>query len=309
MADLPTARSLTAAELMRQLGFKFPAPVLELAASSRAPAPRYELRPVLEKRLLHITNGDSAAGTLRLSGISGEVAVTADLLHEGPAPGSLPPERWRKVRARYLAENGYDDYESALARLTRWDRALEDARSHDEVVLWFEHDLFDQLQLLQALSQVRPGTSVELIQTDDYLGAMDGDALESLWPDRRSLDQETLAAAREAWHGVTRGELEQDVPELPHLGAALRRFAEEPSRTKRQLLSALADGPRTPLQLFRANQEQEEAIFLGDTWCFLFLYELARDGEIRRAGGGQVPLPPPRGDYETFVSTVLELHD
>jgi hypothetical protein len=87
---------------------------------------------------------------------------------------------------------------------------------------------------------------------------------------------------------------------------ALDRFDEEPARTKRQLLAALADGPRTPAQLFAANQAQEEAIFLGDTWCFLFLYELARDGELAPAGGGPMPLPPPRGDGDTFASTMLE---
>src|SRR3954452_22430401 len=120
MSDLTTSRPLTAAELMRQLGFKFPAPALELAAASRTPAPRYaapltpEPRPVPARRTLHVTNGDSAAGTMRLAGISGEIAVPADVLHEGPAPGGLPPERWRKVRARYLAENGFDDYDSTL---------------------------------------------------------------------------------------------------------------------------------------------------------------------------------------------------
>ena len=101
--------------------------------------------------MLHVTNGDIAAELIRAAGISGEVTVTADVLHEGPAPGGLPPERWRKVRARHLAESGYDDYESALAALTRWDRTLEDYRSYDEVILWFEHDLFDQLLLIRTL--------------------------------------------------------------------------------------------------------------------------------------------------------------
>jgi hypothetical protein len=95
------------------------------------------------------------------------------------------------------------------------------------------------------------------------------------------------------------------VPALPHLGSALRRFAEEPSRTKRQLLAALADGPRTALQQFFANQEQEEAIFLGDTWAFLFIYELWEEGRLAPVGGGPMPLPPPKGDAATFGSTML----
>ena len=59
------------------------------------------------------------------------------------------------MRARYLAESGYDDYDSCLARLTRWDHTLEEAGAYDEVVLWFEHDLFDQLLLIRTLDLLR----------------------------------------------------------------------------------------------------------------------------------------------------------
>ena len=92
---------------------------------------------------------------------------------------------------------------------------------------------------------------------------------------------------------------------LPHVAAALRRFAQEPDRTKRQLLDALTDGPRTAVQLFLANQEREEAIFLGDSWAYLFVYELWQEGRLAPVGGGPMPLPPPRGDTATFASTML----
>ena len=92
---------------------------------------------------------------------------------------------------------------------------------------------------------------------------------------------------------------------LPHVAAALRRFAQEPDRTKRQLLDALAKGPRTAVQLFLANQEREEAIFLGDSWAYLFVYELWEEGRLAPVGGGPMPLPPPRGDAATFASTML----
>jgi hypothetical protein len=93
---------------------------------------------------------------------------------------------------------------------------------------------------------------------------------------------------------------------LPHLRAALVRLVEERAplpRTKRQLLAALRDGPLRPLELFAANQAQEEAVFLGDTWCFLFLWEVARDGLV----APELPLPPPRGDHDAFTAVPLEL--
>src|SRR3954451_1322375 len=96
LASMSESTRTPAAELMRQLGFRFPAP-----ASRGALAVADGARPVAARKYLHVTNGDSAAETLRQSGLGGIVSVTADVLHEGPTPSGLAPERWRKVRARY----------------------------------------------------------------------------------------------------------------------------------------------------------------------------------------------------------------
>ena len=272
---------------------------LDQSTSTAAYIARGGREPVGEP--LHVTNGESAASTLRQTSIEGVVVSWDDALHVGPL--AFEPPESRRVRSQFLADQGWGEAAAIESELARRDELLERA---ERVVLWFEPDLFDQLQLLQVLAQVPEGAAVELLQTGDYLGGMEEAALEALWPDRIPLDDETVAAGREAWRAVTEGELDHDVQELPYLGAALRRFAEEPDRTKRQLLVALEDGPRTAVRLFFANQEQEEAIFLGDTWAYLFLYELWEEEKLAPAGGGPMPLPPPRGDAATFASTMLE---
>jgi DNA-binding transcriptional MerR regulator len=248
---------------------------------------------------LHVTNGESAASTLRETGLEGVVLSWDDVLHVGPL--AFDPAESRRVRSRFLAEQGWGDASAIEAELERRDELLARA---ERVVLWFEHDVVDQLQLLQVLSQLEPGTEAELVQTDVYLGSLEASEVEALVP--VPIDDATVDAARVAWRAVVAGDLDLDVPELPYLGSALRRFAEEPARTKRQLLEAAADGPRTAVQLFLANQEQEEAIFLGDTWAYLFLYELWEEGKVAPLGGGPMPLPPPRGDAATFASTMLK---
>jgi hypothetical protein len=292
--------TLTAAELMRQLGFKFP-----------APAPRdsslvLELRPAPARRL-HVTNGDSAAEGIRQSGVLGgrgdrsEVAVTADLLHEGPAPAGLSPERWRKVRARYLAESSYDDYDSCLARLSGWDRTLEEFRAFDEVVLWFEHDLFDQLLLIRALdffaARDLGGTELSLICIGEFpgivpfhgLGQLTPQQMATLLPRRRRVDESQKRLARDAWSAFRaptpagiEAILARDSSPLPFLAGALRRHLEELpavagglSRSERQILIALEAGPRMFPDLFRATQAMEERPFLGDTPVHRLLRELA----------------------------------
>jgi len=307
MANPDPSRSLSAAELMRQLGFRFPvAPVLEppapppLSLNDTLPIGRVpRLAPV--RRVLHVTNGDVAAELIRRSGTSGEVAVTADVLHEGPAPGGLPPERWRKVRARYLAESGYDDYDSCLAALTRWDRTLEDCRSYDEVILWFEHDLFDQLLLIRALDGFAGrnlgGTELSLICIGEFpgvvpfhgLGQLSSPQMASLLDRRQRINEGQKLLARDVWRAfcaVSPGGLEallhRDLSPLPFLAGALRRHLEEfpsvlngLSRTEQQALRGLAEGAATFEELFRATQRMEERVYMGDLSFLRVLRELA----------------------------------
>ncbi|HKI01368.1 MAG TPA: DUF1835 domain-containing protein [Thermoanaerobaculia bacterium] len=303
MANPDPSRSLTAADLMRQLGFRFPAgPALQVS-TAKAPAPPLadsaaaplakSIRSAPVRRMLHVTNGDIAAELIRAAGISGEVSVTADVLHEGPAPGGLPPERWRKVRARHLAESGYEDYESALATLTRWDHTLEDYRSYDEVILWFEHDLFDQLLLIRALDVFAGrnlgGTELSLICIGEYLGHLAPPQMAALLEGRQRVNEGQKLLARDAWRAFcypdpTRLEalLHRDTSPLPFLAGALRRHLEEfpsiangLSRSERQTLRALADGASTFEELFRATQRMEERVYMGDSSFHRILRELA----------------------------------
>ncbi|MFL6194404.1 MAG: DUF1835 domain-containing protein [Thermoanaerobaculia bacterium] len=309
MSDPATPRPpLTAAELMRQLGFKFPvAAALEPITASRAPAPILEtplsrqLRPA--RRMLHVTNGDMAAELIRRSGLTGEVSITADVLHEGPAPGGLPPERWRKVRARYLAESGYDDYDSCLAALTRQDHTLEDYRSYDEVVLWFEHDLFDQLLLIRALDLFAGrnlgGAELSMICIGEFpgvrpfhgLGQLDPQQMASLLPRRQHVYEGQKLLARDAWRAFCapdpRG-LEElmrgDTSPLPFLAGAIRRHLQDfpsmsngLSRSERQILRGLTltGGAGTFEEVFRATQRREERVYMGDASFHRILRELA----------------------------------
>src|SRR3954470_7040692 len=103
---------------------------------------------------LHVTNGDSAAYRLRATGVGGTVLCWRDVLNEGPLP-AVSRERLRGLRARFLADCGWGPPADVLAALRERDERLDAALAGGGgVVLWFEHDLYDQLQILQALAQV-----------------------------------------------------------------------------------------------------------------------------------------------------------
>ncbi len=102
---------------------------------------------------LHITNGDHAGDKLR-SFVNGPVTLACDVLHEGPCP-PVDGDAWHEVRARFLASGDGQRYENIKAGMAASDAAIAQAcEQGDEIVLWFEHDLFDQLALIRTLDLV-----------------------------------------------------------------------------------------------------------------------------------------------------------
>src|SRR5258706_14000669 len=101
--------------------------------------------------MLHIHNGDSSAGTARQSTIPGEHFAFREALIAGPTPSDLKGAAWRKLRATHLsAEYGIDE-QQCEQELLRQEETLSGFAAHDEVVLWFEHDLFCQVHLVYLL--------------------------------------------------------------------------------------------------------------------------------------------------------------
>ena len=222
--------------------------------------------------MLHITNGTSVS--LRDSGLGGDVLAWRDVLHEGPVPAGLEPAELTRLRARFLG---------AGEELARRDQAVADLTRYDEVTLWFEHDLYDQLQLIQILDRLRPRaggrTRVSLICIDQYLGSLTGPQLAAHWPERHAVTPREFELAEAAWNAFRSPDpmdlvaiLERDTSPLPFLhGALLRHLQQFPSvanglaRTERQILELVRAGQRTFRDLFVADQAMEERIFLGDS--------------------------------------------
>src|SRR5437763_10352226 len=137
--------------------------------------------------MLHITNGDSAAGGIRQTGLPGEVLSWIDVLHEGPVPQDLELDQLRTVRARFIASCGWATFEEAVGQFSRRDKVLEESLGQDEVVLWFEHDLYDQLQLIQILDwyahQNLGRTKLTMICAAEYVGSSTVERLRERYPE------------------------------------------------------------------------------------------------------------------------------
>jgi hypothetical protein len=270
--------------------------------------------------MLHITNGDSAATTLRASGLPGEVLPWRDVLHEGPVPAGLELAALSEARARFLADAGLGgDNDDVLADFRRRDATLAGFAGHAEVTLWFEHDLYDQLQLLQLLDWFAGrdlgATRLRLICIGSFpgrprfggLGELTAVELASLSPVRHAVTAGELRLARAAWAAFRAPDpaglvtlLDDDTAAMPFLRAALLRHLEEfpstengLSRTERELLEVLAAGGGTPHNIFAAWQAKEEAPFMGDTPLWIHLRQLGAGPHplIALVGGGGFKAP------------------
>jgi hypothetical protein len=279
--------------------------------------------------LLHVTNGESAGNTLRQTTLGGAVLSWQDVLHEGPVP-ALPREKLLRTRARFLAECGWGSEPALRSSLERRDRQLLDAlRDGAEVVLWFEHDLYDQLQLIDALTLARSVDAVpELIVIGSFpgrpsfagLGELTASELETLWPARSRATPEALDSAAQAWAALCAPDpaavaelATRHDPHLPFLAPALRRLLDEfpsprdgLSQTERFTLETIAAGAQTAPAAFVGSQRLEAAPFLGDTWFFRTLSTLGQ-GENRLVEGDGAALPPPPPLTDLQIYSRLEL--
>ena len=186
------------------------------------------------------------------------------------------------MRAEYLAWRGFGKPIKLLHDFAARDATFRRAPEFAEIILWFEHDLYDQLQLLQILVELdamrlEPG-KISIVQSDQYLGSMTADELIAHLPKRRTVTGATFDSARNAWDALRANDpdallahIQRDAQGLPYLRAALRRLCQEfpwngdgLSRSQRHALQAVATGPTRPEELFRRAQAREEAPFLGD---------------------------------------------
>jgi hypothetical protein len=243
---------------------------------------------------LHVTNGDSVLYVFKKAGVLGTHLAWRDSLNVGPVPAELVLEETSAIRARYLSERGYGNPIKIIHEFQARDAQLRRAGDFEEVVLWFEHDLYDQLQILQVLTaleelHLEPGRAA-LVQSDHYLGTMTAEELSSLLPRRRTATPATFKSARRAWERFTSpspadhfAAAQEDAIGLPFLRAAMKRLCEEYprkpdglSRSQRQALEAIAQGAGSNDELFARAQAREEASFLGDA-AFAKILEELRD--------------------------------
>lgn len=293
---------------------------------------------------LHVTNGDAVGGGLIQAGFGDAVLPWRDVLHDGPVPAGIDADALRTVRAKFLSSRGWSTFDVALADMAGRDAQLAAAGAGDTVVLWFEPDLYDQLQLLQILARLylRPfgeRPAITIVASDQLLGPLPVDKLAKLADTQRAVREVDLELAASGWEAFTSGDpamlrtfvgqetelfaapdyASDSAVILPHVHAAMRRLLEEypspangVSRTEQQTLDVLRTGARTVADTYEAAHAPNETLsWLGD-WSFAWYVErmmLASTPLLAFADGSEIVAGMAHSDSDRFWKQPIQLTD
>ena len=153
-------------------------------------------------------------------------------------------------RARFLVSRyGNDErplaYRDVLEELRQSEQRLHGSADYERVVIWSEHDCYDQLALVRMLGHFavhRRPPRIELINVGEFpgavrfigLGQLPPEALRMLWRTRRLADAAELQLGLAAWRALASADpralaaiMRAGTPALPLLAAALHRHLRE----------------------------------------------------------------------------------
>jgi hypothetical protein len=286
---------------------------------------------------LHVANGTSTTATLEATGIPGSRSIWADPLYEGPVPGGLSDEALLDVRARYLEGPTQEASADPVNDLKRWRQIIQAHDAYDELVLWFEHDLFDQLNLIQILSWIRTrlpsDKQVSLVCIGSFpghprfkgLGELSPDELQSLFETRRPIGDADYVLAERSWQALRDATpealealLRSDTSALPYLAAAIARFLQEYpwtgdglSRSERRLLRLAEPGPMAVATAFPRMHDDEDAYYITDSSLLGLVATLSRTSPplIAVTDGADAALNQLHGQLHGTVTLTDAGHD
>ena len=251
-------------------------------------------------KTLHIRCGSDIQHSLRTAGLTGDFLEFSDPYCIGPLSNSAP-ETLLRERATFLAEAFDLAPADALGRQQQGYGTLLKLDKYQRIVLWFEHDSYDQLilaYLLHRLRELQPSAELQLIAVDQVpgverfigIGQLAPEVLSWLWPQRKQVTPEQLRLGSDAWQALTADDpaallalIKTGTPALPMLGTALHRHLQQLpdldyglGLTERLSLQILErEGPLPTGKVFAALMRHDEPLpYLGDLMFWWLLQPL-----------------------------------
>lgn len=150
----------------------------------------------------------------------------------GPVRADLSPHDFLEERARFLSEHYGENLLRVRNDLLDQEKLLDAVRDEEEIVLWFEHDLYCLVHFLYILVRLSKARRLSMVWSPRPLGAMDGEELVTSYMSRAAVPPLMLRIAAEAWKGYTSADpvalnrfVKQDWNDFPFLRDGLTLHA------------------------------------------------------------------------------------
>ncbi len=278
--------------------------------------------------MLHIVNGDHVGDKLRKGNIRGDILVWREVYPVGPV--FLERDEPETFRKDYLARTFGIPAEEYEAACKSQEQALHHFHKYEEVVLWFEHDLFDQLMLSRLLhwfSAQRLGdTKLSLLCVGSYpgielfkgLGQLTPKQLAGLSGTWRQIGPKELETGKSIWEAYASPDIarhveitQEDTSALPYAHAALEaHLARLPSAmnglgiVEQTTLELVRHGVNTPRALFAEIGNRISLLGMGDLEYWYRLRCMLEQPHALLEMQGSFSLP---GDPDRCVVALTEL--
>jgi hypothetical protein len=164
--------------------------------------------------MIHILNGDALVESFKQFNIKGDYIVWRECLFEGPIFNAKTEIDLANIRAEYIS-NTYGENEAHYMKdFNNFFNKLKCINEYSEVTLWFDYDLFCQVNLMYLL-KVIAGYKYDIpiglvLPKDDGknkiykgFGRLTGEQLQELFECRKSLSKEDLHAAEKFWNAYS----------------------------------------------------------------------------------------------------------
>lgn len=252
--------------------------------------------------IFHIVNGDAVVPLLKKSGIDGEIVVWREALCDGPLDIQVASDNFWKKR--------YDFFEKELgiSKLEYFDKTIkeilkaDDFPENSEVVMWFEFDLFCQVNLMALCSYLlqnyRKDITYNLVCTGKVKGKeklqsltdFSSESFKLLYENKIKLSKNNLIFADNCWQKFVENDIEKiaefnfgKISKFQYFQMAmnqhLKRFPSKNNLNEIQnkILKIINLSPFTANEIvchLLIWQQQSTVYGFGDTQYFLYIQKL-----------------------------------
>ena len=160
--------------------------------------------------ILHITNGDSFTQKLKQLNLGGDIITWREMLCEGKTLSTVGSESFWKTRFEFLNKNYKVSKSWFVEKTLKEYRSLCNHKQQDQIILWFEYDLFCQINMLAVISWLkthRRHAEISLVCSGKMEGKeglfglceLTNDQLQEAYKNRVQLSQDDIEYADYVW--------------------------------------------------------------------------------------------------------------